>query len=796
MVISFTTMAFLSFAELSVTLEPEETSRFVYEPFTLLLHIGDEAERPEIPDGAAYSVTAVRPVEDGFRIEIVAQEPGTLTLPPFTVTAGKQSVQTPILRLPVAEPRRADEMELSLKTSATTLFAGQPVKLTVIWKSSVPFTRCQELLLELPLLYRPDWEAYPLDPGVPEKDRIGLPVNAQRMIAKNEPGQLSFSYQLVPRAAGSFKSSARLSCALLETRNASSQYPSYFDNHFFNVPDKRDHFERIYLSAPETVLTVRALPEAGRSALFSGIVGSCTAAATLEPENPIVGQPMLLTVTLSDLSFSGHIRNLPEATLNGLGSEFQVTKEPMHTSTEGNTKSFTYVVRPLRCGIDVLPALAFQIFDPETETYRTVRTAPLPINVTPDGKQTFYTPSRKSEPLIPQTGIRNNRKESEPTMYAFLEFLTEHPVIFWPLPVFLWLILRPWLRRRDRGRTDPAYARAVRAMHRFNRSVQHDETAAWKTYLADRFDLTAEAVTFAAVKPHLDGLTPELMQAVHDRFEAEETTDYAPPGTPALRAAAARKLVKKLEKAIPVLLLLLALLPAQSDAVPADDLFERAMTIRAERPDEAAPLFTEAALEFEHEKRFYNAANSWFFAGHNGRSLANYRAAQSRRPFDKQIRESITFIRTQRADNFQSLENSSSVPHRVSKVWKKFCQWSPALRFGLLTLMYLIAWAAWLTARIAGRTIPRKAWIIQGGLASVVALSLVWSVSQPSEGVVIQAAEARLGPGYAYEPAYDDNILPEATEFQWLEEHDGWVHARLPDDSDAWIRETACVKIR
>ena len=66
---------------------------------------------------------------------------------------------------------------------------------------------------------------------------------------------------------------------------------------------------------------------------------------------------------------------------------------------------------------------------------------------------------------------------------------------------------------------------------------------------------------------------------------------------------------------------------------------------------------------------------------------------------------------------------------------------------------------------------------------------------QPLEGVIIQSTEARLGPGYAYEMAYE-SILHEAVEFQWLETQDGWVHARLPDESEAWLRETSCSPVR
>jgi len=221
-------------------------------------------------------------------------------------------------------------------------------------------------------------------------------------------------------------------------------------------------------------------------------------------------------------------------------------------------------------------------------------------------------------------------------------------------------------------------------------------------------------------------------------------------------------------------------------AAPTENSFEQALQIRNERPDEAVLLFTEAAFEFEDEQQFFNAGNSWFFAGENGRALANYLAAESRHPFNKEIREGIAFIRTQRVDKFQGLGKPTS---KISRVWKRFCRRSPVLRFGIVTLMYLIGWGAFLTARLLGKTIPRKAWIIYCSHAFVIALSLVWSAFQPRDGVVIQTTDARLGPGHAYNEAFDAP-LHEAAEFQWLDTHNGWILARLPDGSKAWLRET------
>ncbi|MFA7369207.1 MAG: BatD family protein [Kiritimatiellales bacterium] len=796
-------------AELSVSLKPEAASLFVYEPFTLLLEVNGEAEPPQIPAGGGFTVAGITPVPSDkppqrFRIEIIPEQAGMLTVPPFKVKTKEGSVETAPLRMAVSAPRRADEMELVVALSSTNLYVDQPVKMTVTWTSKISFTRCNELLLELPVMRNPDWEVYPLDPGVPEKERIGLPVNGERIIARKittaSEEQLTFSCMLIPRRAGLFRpAAASLSCALMETRRASSQYPSYFDNHFFNVPEKSDRFERIYLSAPVPEITVQALPETGRTARYSGIVGRCTANASVQPKECVIGQPMLLTVALSDLSFGAQIKDLPDVVMEGIGSEFQINPRPLRETSTDNSRTFTYILRPLRSGIPAVPALALQLFDPVQKTYQTIRTAPLGIRVDPDGKQTIYQPHigdpQKAKALL--TGIRDNRKESRLTMntYRTVEFVARNAWAFWLLPPLLWLALRPWLRCLDRCRTDAAYARAVRAARLFRRAVKQDEESAWKNYLADRFNLNAESVTFETVAPELEkqNVSLELIHDIRDRFARQDTEHYAPQGTPPRKASSACELVRRIEKTVLLVLLLVCMLPAfNSDAATPDELFAQAMQMRTEQPDKAQPLFTEAALGFEPQERFVNAGNSWFFAGENGRALDNYLAAERRNPFDRQTRESITFIRAQRTDRFQTLETPAA---KISGAWKQFNRWSPSTRGALLTLIYLTGWALFLTARVIGKTIPRRGWIVLSVAALIPAVSLLTSLFRPLDGVVIESTEARLGPGYAYDAAYD-TPLHEATEFQWLENRNGWIHARMPDQSEAWIPATACLAIQ
>ncbi len=73
--------------------------------------------------------------------------------------------------------------------------------------------------------------------------------------------------------------------------------------------------------------------------------------------------------------------------------------------------------------------------------------------------------------------------------------------------------------------------------------------------------------------------------------------------------------------------------------------------------------------------------------------------------------------------------------------------------------------------------------------------ALLHGWAQPDRGVVISSCEARLGPGYAYDVAYD-SPMPPAAEFDWLDIHKGWVHARLPNGNTAWIPDSACTRVR
>ncbi len=836
-------------AGIAVRLAPETATLFVHEPFALRLEVESDVppETPDLPAVPGLTVVTIRRLppeparqEHAFRIALIAERDGVLTLPPFPVRAGGESAMAPPLRMRLRAPRRATEMELKVDVEPTELRVGQPATITVTWSSAVPFARCKQLLIEMPLVADERCRLFPLDPPGPEGKRTGLPVNNQRLVAGggiSPDGRrwLAFRYKLVPREPCVLRAHhARLSCALMDAGAPTDGSPGHFYNHFFMAPGRDEPHERIYLAAPVAEIIARALPEEGRSARFAGIVGPCELRASVAPSRLVVGQPALLTVRLDGMAFARHIVGLPAAAFDGLRPEFRLSAEPIRETVTDSARSFTHVLRPLRAGIARIPAIVIQTWDPGTGEYKTLRSAPLPITVEPDPENgaRAVAPRLDSKPPIPLNGVRHNRAGPQMTipLRDLLEFLGRHWWVIVPIPPLLWLALRPLARRWERCRRDPVYARATGAWRHFRQTARRDEEKAWRHYFADRLGLCVEALTAdtAAEALRARQVDPGLIEETRRCFEERDAAEYGKRPPPSSRSI--HDLVRRLHRATLPLLLACgmtmapdpawpqAVAPKAMESAPAgisdaslrrpaesvvgrlrqaaaeetpDELFARAIELRGERPDEAQALFAEAALRFESAGRLLNAGNSWFFAGESGRALVNYRAAERRWPFDRQLRESIAFLRANRADAFPA---PATPPGRAASFWLQFCTWSATLRAGLFVVAYLLAWMLFLGAQLAGWRIRRAIWAVLGVAALLPLVSLVQSGLRPREGVVVEDAVARLGPGYAYDPAFQQP-LHKATEFSWMETRQGWVRARLPDASEGWLRESDCMKI-
>lgn len=805
-------MAAVASGEIITRLGTETASLFVHEPFAARLEIecDNPPDRPVVPEVPGLAVISVRqlPVDrtrrsHAFEISFIAERDGALILPSFEVRAGAETAMTPALSLLVRAPRPATEMDLAITVEPAALRVGEPATVSVKWTSAVPFSRCHQVLLEIPLLADERCQFFPLEPTGPESQRTGLPVNHLRVAGENERlsngwQAISFRYILVPKVPCVLSATAaRCICALVKDRPLAGEEPSYFYNQFFSAPAEDESYERIFLAARVPEIRVRALPETGRTSRFAEIVGPCAIRASIEPQRLVAGQPALLTIHLDHLAFARQLTGLPPAALAGLRADFQVGGDPIRESATDHTRSFTHVLRPLRPGISRVPAIVIQTFNPDSGAYQTLRSAPIPVSVVPDrGPPSVPVPRVDAQAPVPLNGVRHNRIDEQAMMIfgSILEVLGRCCWLLLPLPPLVWFALRPVARRWERCRRDPIFARAEAALRRFHKTAASNEEVAWQNYLADRLGLCAEALTAETVAEGLRSRTvdPALITETRRRFEDRDAADYG--RRPAAPSSSTRDLVRRLHQAtVPLLLMWSLLLPLRGNAAgSAEELFGRALQMREEKPDEAESLFVEAALGYESSGRFVNAGNSWFFAGASGRALACFHSAQQRWPFDDQVRESIEFLRANRADAFPAPTDPTG---RLAAAWSRFCCWAAVLRVGLFVLIYLAAATLFLMAGLLGWRIPRAVWSLFAGAALLPLVSVAQTCFQAAEGVVIEDTVARLGPGYAYEPAFRQP-LHQAAEFSWLETRQGWVRARLPGGAEGWLLEVDCLKVK
>ena len=228
--------------------------------------------------------------------------------------------------------------------------------------------------------------------------------------------------------------------------------------------------------------------------------------------------------------------------------------------------------------------------------------------------------------------------------------------------------------------------------------------------------------------------------------------------------------------------------------VQANDAFRKA---NEEKNDsEQMKLYEQAILGFEKiindggiksAGLYYNLANAYFLKQDIGRAILNYRRAENIDGTDTNISKNLSFARSRRIDKF---------PERTQqKVLKTLFFWH--YDFGLktrylLTCIFFGSFFAVMTVIIwiGRKNVLTVSAIILGILLVCFLASVLTETAARTKKVdgVIIASEvvARQGDAESY-PASFKEPLHSGAEFEVLEKRTGWMHIRLPDDSDTWI---------
>ena len=143
---------------------------------------------------------------------------------------------------------------------------------------------------------------------------------------------------------------------------------------------------QLIIALPEVpAITVLTPPEQGRPDWYTGAVGSFTFRVVAQPTEVNVGEPITLTMRITDTSLGPvNLDYLSAPSLDrvpALTQSFKVPDKPLGGTVQGRTKTFTTTIRARKAGVTEIPALPMSSFNPTAEQFETMWTNPIPITV-------------------------------------------------------------------------------------------------------------------------------------------------------------------------------------------------------------------------------------------------------------------------------------------------------------------------------------------------------------------------------------------------------------------------------
>ncbi len=254
--------------------------------------------------------------------------------------------------------------------------------------------------------------------------------------------------------------------------------PVRFSGHVVAVGDGGAPVRSPYIVALSDIVRVRVAPPPaeGRPDGYSGIVGTGVEARTmLDAQTCRQGDPLELTLEIGGGAAPETVKAPPLFSDPAIAAIFRSTGEPVRRETDSGV-SFKWRVRPIASGTLEVPPVAVSWFDLPTRSYKTTRTAPLPLRVDPvasfDPDALFADAASGGDGVEAASGGSISTASARRLSPPALVFEREKPVApfpSWPasrwiavlaLPPALWLVAVLWAPIRRRAA--PRFAAARR----------------------------------------------------------------------------------------------------------------------------------------------------------------------------------------------------------------------------------------------------------------------------------------------------------------------------------------------
>jgi len=485
-----------------------------------------------------------RTISTTYTIAVIPRRAGILHIPAIRVEADGEIRESSPTTIRVRESSNDGLLYVEIVSERDSVYVGEPIDVTLeIWLK--PFDDGRVTLDQQEMWRCVDGRNSAFGPfaEVIDSGQVRVRSDARR----DDRGALQSYYvyllnhKLWPERPGVFDASGV---------NIVANYPLELRRNRFSIfaPENQVISSRpVTAGVGEVAISVNSPPTQGRPPNYRGAVGQYTMDVSAAPAEVAVGDPITLNIAIRGTGRLDLLQPPPLTDQSALTTDFRVPDEPLAGELAGTVKKFSQSIRAKSESVTRIPPIAFAYFDPETETYRTIESDPIPITVRESDRMAVQHITESG----PRTAARTDLTLLDQGMWANYEDLPELLVqqtvrpdrrvwTFATAAPLLYLAVFFIARHQQRLRGDTAFARrrtarrtAIGRIDRAARSHDLDPaagvTAALTGYVADRCNLPAGAVTRTDAVTQLQrrAVTDDLVREIDDVLAQCESARYA-----------------------------------------------------------------------------------------------------------------------------------------------------------------------------------------------------------------------------------------------------------------------------
>ena len=328
-----------------------------------------------------------------YTYTLMAQQVGTFTIPPASVTVSHETYNSNGLKITVLpEDEQPQTNTGSQALQGGTRSEGQSSQATgskddlfirtIVSKTNVYEQECITLSYKLYTLV--DVAQFTNNTKIPEftgfvKQEVDLgniQTNLEHYNGRNYQTAILYETQLYPQKSGDIKIEPASFEAVVRVRNR-SQVRSIFDDFF----DTYTNVNRM-LSAPGVTVHVKPLPS-GRPQGFSAGVGSFSMKSDISATEMETNEAVTLKITVSGTGNMKMLKTPQVEWPEGFEEYDPKVTNSIRNSSGGQTgnKTIEYLAIPRASGTYTVPAVKYSYFDPQSGTYKTLSTQEYTLHI-------------------------------------------------------------------------------------------------------------------------------------------------------------------------------------------------------------------------------------------------------------------------------------------------------------------------------------------------------------------------------------------------------------------------------